>query len=123
MVAMSQSAPQGTQLESLSMTRQGEVGIQGKASSFEAANEFRAKLARSGWFGQIVIQDQAPSKEQGKVEFRMNARLKPGAAPVPVQVVSSPSPAPGAAASSGASVGAAAGAQPAPAPPPEKGRP
>jgi hypothetical protein len=68
------------------MTRQGEVGIQGKTSSFDAANEFRAKLARSGWFGQIVIQDQAPSKEQGRVEFRMSARLKPGAAPVPVQV-------------------------------------
>ena len=117
MVAMSQSAPQGTLLESLSMTRLGEVAIQGKASSFEAANEFRAKLARSGWFGQIVIQDQAPSKEQGKVEFRMSARLKPGAPPVPVPPPA-PAPSPAPAASSGAASGAATGVQPAPAPPP-----
>ena len=125
LVALSQSAPQGTLLESLSMTRQGEVSIQGKASSFEAANDFRAKLARSGWFGQIVIQDQAPSKEQGKVEFRMSARLKPGAPPVSVPVPSlpapAPPPAPGTAAPTGAVTGAATGAQPVPAPPSEKG--
>jgi len=113
LVALSQSGPQGTQLESLSMTRLGEVGIQGKAPSFEAANEFRAKLARSGWFGQIVIQDQAPSKEQGRVEFRMSARLKPGAPPVQVQI---PAPAP-----SPAPVPAAGAQPPQPQAQPEKG--
>ena len=117
LVTLSQSAPKGTLLESLSMTRQGEVAIQGKASSFESANEFRSKLARSGWFGQIVIQDQAPSKEQGRVEFRMSARLKPGAPPVPVSIPAPP-PSPGSAAPSGAASGAAAGVQLAP---PEKG--
>ena len=125
LVALSQSAPQGTLLESLSMTRQGEVAIQGKASSFESANEFRAKLARSGWFGQIVIQDQAPSKEQGRVEFRMSARLKPGAPPVPVpSSLPAPPPGPSSGPSSGPSApsGAPAGTQPPQSPPPpEKG--
>jgi Tfp pilus assembly PilM family ATPase len=84
LTALSQSIPQGTVLDALTMSRQGEVSIQGKATSFEGANDLRARLVKTGWFSHVVLQDQAPSKQEGRVDFRMSARIRPDAKPVEV---------------------------------------
>jgi hypothetical protein len=92
LAALSQSLPQGTVLEGLAMNRQGEVSLQGKSASFEAANDLRGRLVKTGWFSHVVLQEQAPSKEEGRVDFRMAARIRPGARPI--QVAAAPAGAP-----------------------------
>jgi Tfp pilus assembly PilM family ATPase len=82
MTALSRSLPQGTVLDGLTLNRQGEASIQGKAAGFEGANDLRARLVTTGWFSHVVLQEQAPSKEEGRVDFRMSARIRPGARPV-----------------------------------------
>ena len=97
LTALSQSLPQGTVLEGLTLSRQGEVSIQGKAASFEGANDLRGRLVKTGWFSHVVIQDQAPSKQEGRVDFRMSARIRPDARPVQVaaKAQAAPPPPPG----------------------------
>ena len=74
LAAVAAAAPKGTLLEGLSMNRQGEVSFQGTLSGLQAANEFRGKLSVSGFFSQVVLEEQSPIKDE-KMAFRMRARL------------------------------------------------
>ena len=74
---IARAAPPGTTFTSFSLNRQGELAIQGSLPNFQAAGAFRAQCNASGWFSQVVLQDQSPSKDKSRVDVRFTARLKP----------------------------------------------
>ena len=73
---LAKSAPQGTHLDGLSMGRHEQVTIRLKLGSPEQLTEFRAKLIESGWFTNVVVEDQTPSPDR-RVTVRMTADLNP----------------------------------------------
>ncbi|HVR73577.1 MAG TPA: PilN domain-containing protein, partial [Planctomycetota bacterium] len=75
LAALAGAAPPGTILESLSMNRQGEVSLQGTALGTQAPNVLRGKLAVSGWFSHVVLEEQGP-KDDKHVTFRLRAHMK-----------------------------------------------
>jgi Tfp pilus assembly protein PilN len=83
LAAIAKAAPPGTFLTELSMSRQGLVSLQGSTGSFEHANELRAKLAASGWFQRLVLEEQTPTKDRKRVELRLSGELRQRTAPQP----------------------------------------
>jgi hypothetical protein len=81
LLAMARAIPKGTAFESLSLNRQGDVSIQGRAANFDGLNELRGKLAASGWFTKVIIIEHTP-KEREQVDFRISATLRVGS-PLP----------------------------------------
>ncbi len=74
---IAESAPPGMFLEVLTMNRAEEISLRGNVGSREEAAGLRSKLLQSGWFREVVIEEQTPTKDQKRVEFRVTARLKP----------------------------------------------
>ena len=72
---MARSAPQGTHLDELSMGRHQEISIRMKLGSAQQVSDFRAKLVDSGWFENVVVEDQTPTPDR-RVDVRMTAALK-----------------------------------------------
>jgi type IV pilus assembly protein PilM len=73
---LAKSAPPGTHLEELSMGRHQEVAIRLKMGNAQQVSDFRSKLVDSGWFGNVVVEDQSPTQDR-RVDVRMTAELKP----------------------------------------------
>jgi hypothetical protein len=73
---LARSAPQGTRLEELSMGRHREFTIRLKMANAQQVSDFRSKLIDSGWFANVVVEEQAPSPDR-RVAVRMTAELKP----------------------------------------------
>ena len=76
---MAQSAPPGARLESLTMSRRGEVALRGSMRNSQEVGEFRAKLIKSGFFSEVSVDEQVPTQQQ-KVNVRMTAQWKPAEA-------------------------------------------
>jgi len=74
---IAESAPRGIFLEVLTMNRTEEISLRGNVGNREEAAGLRSKLLQSGWFREVVIEDQTPTKDQKRVELRLTARLKP----------------------------------------------
>jgi Tfp pilus assembly PilM family ATPase/Tfp pilus assembly protein PilN len=83
LAALATAAPRGTVLAELSMNRQGEVSFSGSTGTFLEANDLRGKLAASGWFSQAVLEEQIPTKDKKRIEFRLRARLRSAGSPPP----------------------------------------
>ncbi len=73
---LANSAPQGMTVESLSMSRKQQMSIQLKLPSTQAVTDFRAKLVDSGWFANVMVEEQSPTPDR-RVSARMTADLKP----------------------------------------------
>jgi hypothetical protein len=73
---LARSAPQGTRLDELSLSRHQEVSIRLKMASAEQVSDFRSKLIDSGWFDSVMVEEQTPSPDR-RVTVRMTAELKP----------------------------------------------
>ena len=73
---LAKSAPQGTRLDSLSLGRRQEISIQLKMATAEQVSDFRSKLIDSGWFANVMVEEQTPSPDR-RVTVRMTAELKP----------------------------------------------
>jgi hypothetical protein len=73
---LAKSAPQGTSLESLSMGRKQQISIRLKMANAQQVSDFRAELVDSGWFANVMVEEQAPSPDR-RVSVRMTADLKP----------------------------------------------
>lgn len=69
------SAPKGTQIAELKASRQGEISFQGSIGNYQEVSEFRRKLSRSGWFSEVALLEEAPTKDGKRVDFRLAARL------------------------------------------------
>jgi hypothetical protein len=54
------AAPPGARIESLSLNRRGEISLSGFAQMPQQIVDFRTKLVESGFFSQIVVEEQSP---------------------------------------------------------------
>jgi Tfp pilus assembly PilM family ATPase len=74
---LSKTAPMGTRLESVSMNRRGELALRGAVRDGLQLTEFRAKLIDSGFFSSVTVEEQVPTPDRQKLNFRLNAQWKP----------------------------------------------
>ena len=80
---LARSAPGGTHLESISMGRHQEISIRLKLGNTSQVTDFRSKLNDSGWFTNVVVEEQTPSPDR-RVSVRMTAALKPAESRKPI---------------------------------------
>ena len=73
---LARSAPRGTSLESLFMGRHQQVSMRLKMANPTQVNRFRSKLIDSGWFANVIVEEQAATPDR-RFAVRMTADLKP----------------------------------------------
>ena len=73
---LAKSAPPGMRLESLAMGRHPQISLNLKLGNSQEVSEFRTKLIDSGWFANVIVEEQAPSPDR-RMSVRMTADLKP----------------------------------------------
>jgi hypothetical protein len=73
---LSKSAPTGTRFDSLSLNSHGEVALRGAFHDGQQVADFRNKLIASGFFTNVVVEEQAPTPDRQKVNVRMSALEK-----------------------------------------------
>jgi len=80
---LARSAPQGMSLESLAMGRKQQIAMRLKMGNAQEVSDFRAKLIDSGWFANVMVEEQAPTPDR-RVSVRMSAELKPAESRKPI---------------------------------------
>jgi hypothetical protein len=73
---LSKSAPQGSRLDSLAMNRRGDLSWRGSMRDSSQVSDFRSKLIDSGFFTNVVVEEQTPTPDRQKVTVRMTAQWK-----------------------------------------------
>ena len=73
---LSKSAPQGSRLDSLAMNRRGDLSWRGSMRDSSQVSDFRTKLIDSGFFTNVVVEEQTPTPDRQKVTVRMAAQWK-----------------------------------------------
>lgn len=71
------SSPQGAKLDAISMARTGEVSLRGSMRDGQMLNDFRTKLVASGFFTNVVIDEQVPTPDRQKVNYRITTQWRP----------------------------------------------
>ena len=69
----SKSVPPGTHFDSLSLNSHGEVSLRGAFHDGQQVADFRNKLIASGFFTNVVVEEQVPSPDRQKVSVRVSA--------------------------------------------------
>src|SRR5438128_6640643 len=77
MFVAANAAPPGTRIDSLSMTRRGDVALRTTMRDPQQAVDFRSKLIDSGLFSSVVVDEQTPTPDRQKILVRMSAQWKP----------------------------------------------
>ena len=77
---MASAAPPGTRIETLSITRRGDVSFRVAMRDAQQVSQFRSKLVESGAFSTIVIEEQTPTADRKKVNVRITGQWQPVAA-------------------------------------------
>lgn len=77
---LSKTVPPGSRVESLTMNRRGEFTLKASTRTSQEIVDFRSKLVDSGFFSTVVIDEQTPTPDRQKVNFRMTAQWKAGEA-------------------------------------------
>ncbi len=90
------ASPPGTRFDSISMTRRGEVSLRGVTQSGQQVGALRSKMIESGFFANVVLDEQTPGQNQ-QMSFRMTATLRPEGDRTPPPKAESEKPAPAAA--------------------------
>jgi hypothetical protein len=75
----SKAVPPGTRFDSLSLNSHGEVALRTTFRDGEQVADFRDKLVASGFFTNVVVEEQAPTPDHQRVNVRLSAREKPTA--------------------------------------------
>ena len=70
---ISRSVPPGTKLDTLSLSRRGELALRGTFQNANQVAEFRSKLLDSGFFSNIALEEQTPSPDRQKLTARLSA--------------------------------------------------
>lgn len=74
------AAPRGLTVQSLAMTRRGDLTLRATLQDPQQATGFRSNLLASGWFSHLVVEEQAPvPNQQRQVSLRITARWQPSA--------------------------------------------
>ena len=76
---LSKSVPPGTRFDSLSLNSHGEVALRGAFHDGQQVADFRDKLIASGFFTNVVVEEQAPTPDRQRVNVRMSAQEKTAA--------------------------------------------
>ena len=78
-------APPGTHLDTVSLDRTGDVAFRCRVPKNELVNPYRERLATSGWFRDLVLEEQTASKDKKMpgIIVRISAQLafEPGRVP------------------------------------------
>lgn len=70
------SAPPGCHINGLNLNRRGEVSLSGYLQNMNQVGEFRSKLIESGFFSTVVVEDQTPTPDRQRINFRVTAQWK-----------------------------------------------
>ncbi len=97
LAAISRAAPDGTWLSNVSITREGEIAIQGSMPTREHVNQFRLHLLKCGLFTSVVPHETTPV-DGDQVRFSLDAVARIGATldqfaeppPAPIQDATEP---------------------------------
>ena len=74
------AAPQGTRIDSMTISRKGEVSLRTSVAPPTQAVAFRSKLTDSDFFSTVVVEEQSPSPDRQKTTLRISAVPKPHSA-------------------------------------------
>jgi len=72
----SKSVPPGTRFDSLSLNAHGQVSLRCAFRDGQQVADFRTKLIDSGFFTNVVVEEQAPTPDRQRVNVRMSAQEK-----------------------------------------------
>jgi hypothetical protein len=70
------ASPSGSRIESLSMSRRGDVSLRATLQNFQQVIDFRSKLIDSGFFSAVALEEQVPSPDRQKLRVRFSAQWK-----------------------------------------------
>ena len=73
------SAPPETRFDSISLNRHGEVSWRATFRDAQQVADFRGQVIASGFFTNVVVEEQAPTPDHRKVSVRMSAQERPAA--------------------------------------------
>lgn len=73
---IAKAAPQGARVESLAMSRRGDVSLRGSMRDSQQVADFRTKLFESGFFSSVTVEEQTPTPDRQKVLVRISAQWK-----------------------------------------------
>jgi len=73
------AAPQGAKIDSLNMNHNGDVALRVALQNGQLVNDFRSKLIASGFFANVVVDEQTPTPNR-TVVARMTMQWKPAEA-------------------------------------------
>jgi len=72
---LAEAAPSGTRVESLSLTRHGDLSVRASVRDAQQLTDLRAKLIRSDLFSSVVVEEQTPGQQ--KLNVRFTGQWKP----------------------------------------------
>jgi Tfp pilus assembly PilM family ATPase len=82
--ALANSAPSGTRIESITMSKRGDLSLRASMKDPQQVVQLRSKLIESGLFSSVVVEEQTPSSDRQKLSVRMSGQWKvTGKAPEP----------------------------------------
>jgi Tfp pilus assembly protein PilN len=77
---LARTAPPGAKIDSLNLNRKGELSLRLVLRQPPEVTDFRSKLADSGFFSSVVVEEQVPTPDRQKINVRISAQVKPPAA-------------------------------------------
>jgi type IV pilus assembly protein PilM len=86
LTVLANAAPPGTRLDSLSLSRRGELALKGNMGNAQQVVDFRAKLIKSAFFSAVTVEEETPSPDRQRMTVRILAQCKPAGARPPVKV-------------------------------------
>ena len=75
MYVMANATGPGTHIDSLNMSRRGEVTLRGTMANSQQVTDFRSKLIKSGFFSTVSVEEQAPGQGQGPDRQKLTVRI------------------------------------------------
>lgn len=75
--ALAGASQPGMKVDSLSISRRGELALRGQAQGAQGPGTLRSKMLDSGYFANVVIDEQTPNPQnQQQVSFRMTSQVR-----------------------------------------------
>jgi Tfp pilus assembly protein PilN len=73
---LTQALPSGTQIDSVSMNRRGDMVLRGLLRTPDEIVNFRSKLIASGFFAHVTVDERTPSPDRQGIQYRLTAQWK-----------------------------------------------
>lgn len=80
LLVLARTVPPGTQLESLTLNRQGELTLSVTLRPPGDVTGFRSRLADCGFFSSVTLEEQGMGADRQKIQARLRAQIRPRAA-------------------------------------------